>query len=298
MGKIFIIFSTLILLAIIGQRNAKNNKRIFKVTKKLINEVNSVYIDLFREGSIIKRIIQIGLIIGAEISITIAVSTAVIRHMDTYTILALDVILKILIILSILITMHYSMGYILLVTVKIHRFIYGVENKNIKVDLLLSYFIISTYFTVLLLFPKQFDEMYIVGLIGTSICYILNIKVLVRLMTNPHNIKSKHEESTTFSRVIVAAILMVILIVLNLFLAVCFVNGTGKEAFSNSPNNFDLFYYTIITFTTVGYGDIAPLTIEAKILSVIISITNIICITVFLSTILSYRDEVEDDLLE
>ena len=57
-----------------------------------------------------------------------------------------------------------------------------------------------------------------------------------------------------------------------------------------------LFYYTIITFTTVGYGDIVPITMEAKIVSSLISITNIICITIFLSTILSYRDKIKSDI--
>lgn len=296
MGKIFIIISTILLILVIGERNAKNNKKIFRVMKRVVSEINNVYIDLFKERSIFRRVTQIVLIIGAEIFITIAVSTGVIRYIDTYTAFAIELIIKIVIIILSLIIIHFSMGYILLATVKIHRFIYGVENKNIKVDLLLSYFIISTYFTVLLLAPKQFEETYIIGLIGVGICYILNMKVLVRLMTNPHNIKSKHQEATTFSRVIIAAILMVVLIVLNLFLAVCFINGSENIAFTNSPSNFDLFYYTIITFTTVGYGDIVPITIGAKILSVIISLTNIICITVFLSTILSYREKVEDDI--
>ena len=296
MGKIFIIISTIILLIIIGLRNSRNNKRIFSVIKNLIKEINNVYKELFKEMSLIRRITQGSLIIGAEVFITIAVSTAVIKHIDTYTHFIIDLIIKVIIILLSLIIIHFSMGYILLSTVKIHKFIHGVENKNIKVDLLLSYFIISTYFTVLLVFPEQFKESYKIGLLGVTICYLLNIRVLVMLMTDPHNIKSENQEETSFSRIIIAAILVVVLIVLNLYLAVCFVNGSGKEAFSNSPNYFDLFYYTIITFTTVGYGDIVPITIEAKFVSILISVTNIICITVFLSTILSYRDKVEDDI--
>lgn len=296
MGKIFIIISTIILLIIIGLRNSRNNKRIFSVIKNLIKEINNVYKELFKEMSLIRRITQGSLIIGAEVFITIAVSTAVIKHIDTYTHFIIDLIIKVIIILLSLIIIHFSMGYILLSTVKIHKFIHGVENKNIKVDLLLSYFIISTYFTVLLVFPEQFKESYKIGLLGVAICYLLNIRVLVMLMTDPHNIKSENQEETSFSRIIIAAILVVVLIVLNLYLAVYFVNGSGKEAFSNAPNYFDLFYYTIITFTTVGYGDIVPITIEAKFVSILISVTNIICITVFLSTILSYRDKVEDDI--
>lgn len=50
----------------------------------------------------------------------------------------------------------------------------------------------------------------------------------------------------------------------------------------------------MITFTTVGYGDIVPLTVEAKIIAIIISVTSVICLTVFLSSVLSIKeDEIE-----
>ncbi|MBC5628278.1 two pore domain potassium channel family protein [Clostridium sp. NSJ-6] len=294
MGKLFIIISTLLLLSVIGARNAKNNKRIFTVLNNLIKEVNVTYKQLFKEKSKLRRSVQGTLIIAAEIFIAISISTSVIRYIDTYAVDALDLLIKIVIIIMSLIVIHYSMGYVLLITVRIHKFIYGVENKNVKVDLLLSYFIISTYFTALLLSPEEFESMYVLGLIGVTVSYILNMKVLIQLIRNPHNIKTKHEESTSYSRIIVAAILMVGLIVLNLFLGVCFINGAETGAFSNSPNAFDLFYYTIITFTTIGYGDITPLSIGAKVISIVISVTSVICLTIFLSTILSYKDSNEN----
>lgn len=294
MGKLFIIISTLLLLSVIGARNAKNNKRIFTVLNNLIKEVNVTYKQLFKEKSKLRRSVQGTLIIAAEIFIAISISTSVIRYIDTYAVDALDLLIKIVIIIMSLIVIHYSMGYVLLITVRIHKFIYGVENKNVKVDLLLSYFIISTYFTALLLSPEEFESMYVLGLIGVTVSYILNMKVLIQLIRNPHNIKTKHEESTSYSRIIVAAILMVGLIVLNLFLGVCFINGAETGAFSNSPNAFDLFYYTIITFTTIGYGDITPLSIGAKAISIVISVTSVICLTIFLSTILSYKDSNEN----
>ena len=91
--------------------------------------------------------------------------------------------------------------------------------------------------------------------------------------------------------VIIASILIVIMIILNLFLAVCLINSDNPGSFSYNPNNFDLFYYTLITFTTIGYGDITPISIPAKIIAIVISITSVMCITIFLSTILSYRDK-------
>lgn len=90
---------------------------------------------------------------------------------------------------------------------------------------------------------------------------------------------------------ILAALLLVLLIVINLFLGVCLVNALGDVAYSNNPTNFDLLYYTIVTFTTIGFGDISPITTPAKIMAIVISVTSIICVTIFLGSIFSFRDK-------
>ena len=111
MGKLFIIISTLLLLSVIGARNAKNNKRIFTVLNNLIKEVNVTYKQLFKEKSKLRRSVQGTLIIAAEIFIAISISTSVIRYIDTYAVDALDLLIKIVIIIMSLIVIHYSMGY-------------------------------------------------------------------------------------------------------------------------------------------------------------------------------------------
>ena len=95
----------------------------------------------------------------------------------------------------------------------------------------------------------------------------------------------------------IAAILILIMLILNLYLMVCLVSHLPHEApvFSNANNYFDLFYYTIITFPTIGYGDITPTTMAAKTISLLISVTSVICLSIFLSTILSYRDQINDN---
>ena len=50
-------------------------------------------------------------------------------------------------------------------------------------------------------------------------------------------------------------------------------------------------YYTIITFSTIGYGDIYPISPVAKFMSMVISLTSFICLTIFVSSILSYKND-------
>lgn len=292
MGKFFIVVVTLLVMIIIGAINAKNNKRLVVVIMSLLKEINKTYKLIFKQKSVLTRLTQGGMIIGSEVLACISVIIGTIKYIDAYENNTLDIVVKVIIALISIVVIHFSIGYILFISSKINMFFSNVKDRNIKTNLILSYLIISTYFTVLVLFPDQFRNSYAIGLIGIIISYFLNLKVLLQLIRNPHDIKTDKEEITSFSRVMIASILIVIMIILNLFLAVCFINSsTPGGAFTNNPSNFDLFYYTIITFTTVGYGDISPVTVSAKIFSMIISITSVICITVFLSTILSYKDK-------
>ena len=59
------------------------------------------------------------------------------------------------------------------------------------------------------------------------------------------------------------------------------------DAYSTQVNLFDLFYYTVITFGTVGYGDIIPTTIYTKLMAMVTTITSIACIGIMLSSFLS-----------
>ena len=296
MGKILIMASTIIIiLSLLGLRR-KNNKKMIIEIKNTFIEINHTYREIFTEKDLISRSIH-GLIF--VVSELLALFTVVRLGIDKmlHDINILNIVVSIIAMVVILLSIHLAIGYLLMITSGIQKFISRVEDRTLKNNLLFSYFILSTYFTVYLLDSTQFKGIEIFALTGLSISYVLNLKVLIKLIKNPENIKSKNNVKNTKvkininSRITIVAILLLLMIVLNLFLAVVIINQAYPGAFSNNPTRFDLFYYTIITFTTIGYGDIVPIAVPAKIVSMIIAITSVICLTIFLSTVMSYNSE-------
>lgn len=290
MGMFIILFSTLVAVLIIAIRNKSNNLLLFNFIKSAIKNVNKTYLDFFKDKSFLVTIVQGFIIIFAEFGAFISLCTSIWRYFFISSNFFFNTSIKILIIIFLMLIIHYSIGYIVHILTTINKFLYNVEDKNLKIDLLLSYFIISSYSTAILIFPHEISKIYIIGLIGSSICYILNIKILIRLIKNPNNVKSKNQNHVSFTRIIASSIILVIMIILNLYLSVVLIHSGNPNSFTNNPSNFDLFYFTIITFTTIGYGDITPVTTLAKIVTMIIGVTSVICLSIFISSILSYRD--------
>ena len=286
------IIATLIIILIVAIRNIYY-KKILKGFKILIIEITHYYLGLFKDitRTSIGSILQTALLILAQIFMSFNVISAVSIYINFSSNYLINLIIKIIIIIAMIFMLYLDVGYVLLSSSMIFKLLSKVEDSNIKYDLLISYFVLNTYFTVLIVFPKQFEECYFIGLIGVAICYMMNLRVLIKIIKNPEHINIHLEKYRNFKSTTTLAILILIMMILNLFLAVCFINSADINSYTGNPNNFDLFYYTIITFTTIGYGDIVPVTVLAKIMSIIISTTSVVCITIFLSSVLSFNSE-------
>lgn len=290
MGKFLIIISTMLVIFTIVAYKRKNNKKLIYRIKDTFKEINQIYRELFMEKGKVLKEIHVWIFVIAEMFVVMMVIRFGIKNLlgDKTIVSAIFTILGIVITLT---TIHLTIGYILLLTSGIQRFIGNVEDKYLKNNLIVSYFILSTYFTVFLFDSSQFEGVYFIALIGLLISYLLNFKVLIKIIKNPRHVKSINEDQSISRGIIIITMLLLAMIILNLFMATCIINQAYPGAFSNNPTSFDLFYYTIITFTTIGYGDIVPVTIPAKVISMLIAFTSVVCITIFLSTVLSYREE-------
>ena len=291
MIKIWVFVITLFAIIMLSYKRVTGEK--YTSIKRLFININKQYMDIFiGEHPDLKRWQWI-LFVISQMFIVFAIVRGLFEEIYKYVSENYIVAVKVSTYIIIFVAVYFIVGYMLYSTRRIYKFLYKIEDKNTKTDLIISFFIISIYMTILILFPEQFSEIYKIGIVGTSISYFLNLKVLLRVIKSPEiiNIKRGQNSNLEFSNMGVAAFILLTMVLLSLFLGVCFISSSGIGVYTNNPTYYDLCYYTIITFATIGYGDICPVSPAAKFMSMLISITSILCLTIFVSSVLSYKDE-------
>lgn len=88
------------------------------------------------------------------------------------------------------------------------------------------------------------------------------------------------------------------IILLNLYTLVLFIQfyiETDTYHFIESKvlskaSAVDLFYYLVVTFTTVGFGDISPHTLIAKVVSAVVALSGMVFTGIFVGCILNLKE--------
>ena len=289
MIRLFFILITLFAVERVVSKRINTYK--IKRVKILINQINNQYKYLFKVRTQYSNFYQWLILFISQAFVVYALVRYIVKKIFRYVEENYILFGKTLTIIVLILFLYFVIGYLLLSISKIYKFLYKIEDKVTKTDLLISYFIISMYMTILIIFPGEFAKNYKIGLVGVTLSYFLNLKVLLRIIRSPEitDFKGQTKKTDGLDSVGVMAVIVLLMVVISLALAVCFISCSGQGVYTNNPTFFDLFYYTIITFATVGYGDISPVSPVAKFMSIVISMTSILCLTVFISSVLSYK---------
>ena len=167
-----------------------------------------------------------------------------------------------------------------------------IGDNDVQAEMISILAIISITIALWLSSGEHFPQLHW-GLLVVGIClYALNMHVLFRIVTEPKTVfKSFNGDLASQKYVLYVAVFILVSIILNLYLFVIWSNSIPSEiaySLTGTGNNWwQLFHYTVISFTTIGYGDIEPLTAAAQAVSVLISISSVICLIVFVNTIIS-----------
>lgn len=277
------IFTLILMISIVFYFNIISIKKV----KKYIMEINNVYRDLFIEEKLIVKITQVTLFVVSEICSYIAIYSVFMRYI--FGEFCESRIISIIIIIILCGIFHYLIGYILLLCTNLHKYMLKSLEESIKSRFLLSYFLSSIFIVLLILVPSKLNKYIVCCFLSIGISYLINISLLFKFMKNTKYIKINENDNYSFGKIIIAAIMIIFMIIINLFLLVVCANVMDANSFSNNPSNFDLFYFTVINFTTIGFGDIIPITFLGKFISILIALTSILCISIFMGCIYSNR---------
>lgn len=121
-------------------------------------------------------------------------------------------------------------------------------------------------------------------------CYFMMLFVLVMVLKEAND----DESQLTLKNIWKSAFLTITLFLINLSMmsGCCYLNNA--QSFKGVEHGlFDMLYYTVITFATVGYGDISPASLPAKAISILTVFTSILCITVLLSEIMGVKKKLK-----
>ncbi len=126
--------------------------------------------------------------------------------------------------------------------------------------------------------------------IGLIYSYYLSFKGLIICANSPQTLNTREGKFKKYNKYI-AILSWLVIVLLNLFCQVIFVSSIDGNSFCSSQkpveHTFDLLYFTIITFATVGYGDISPVGVLGKLSSIIIVLSSTVFLIVFIGSILS-----------
>lgn len=121
-----------------------------------------------------------------------------------------------------------------------------------------------------------------------ALCYIMLVITLVFVMKEANN----EQSGLTLHNIWKSAFLTIILFIFCLSLMSFYCVAYDASSISGvTLGFFDIVYYTVITFATVGFGDIFPVSAFAKGVSMLTVLTSVLCITVLLSEIIGIKKQ-------
>lgn len=179
------------------------------------------------------------------------------------------------------------MGIIMTLIAKVVQIIGNIDNKVIsnklfyELALLVLLALAIEYIDIIK--PTAF---FIV--IGLAMCYIINTQVMFQIIGNVKCIEGRKNKSTSL---VFCALILLTFILTDLYLFVLLVSGVSNNSFINSngkvTSKWQLLYFTIISFTTTGYGDITPNNTYGQLTAALIAVTSVICLVIFISSVLA-----------
>lgn len=291
-------FSALLILLGIQGKNSlkKENKSSFKDV--IVNCIKSCY-ETNKKRNIIFSIIVYILLLFVTYSVWEAKT-----KLDTKYLIILTFITGIVLLVIILLFVIFANDIV-------DIFEHVKDENKIQSILIVNFIFILFLLEGVLLMERMEKYVLVFYGIGVLVNFLFTLASMFYFMTQKlsaiSNNVSKKTRKRTFLR---CSLYLIITVIISLYLLVVLAskydsNAFGKTNFDNGvfitkavTNKFELLYYTVISFTTIGYGDISANTWCGQLVSIIISVTSVICLIVFIGSVLSVQGDNLDEIAD
>lgn len=293
--KVITVVSTLIALCTFDKK--KKNMR------SVLRAIKTGYLDVLNSwGTVMKKILQIygGFIVFLFFCISFEKCCLDPGKGITVKSIMVSIIIWILITLII----YIFIGTLLAIYSKTIEAIANVNNSKISTKMMISFLTLGVFAFFTFFYENEMKENLSFLLCGLIMCYILNIEILFKMVRNPFCVVGDKISNKRSNRsiIIFSSAFVVVMIIVNLYLLVLWTyysfEGAYRCSLGNETeliNNWTLLYYTIISFTTIGYGDVTPALFGSQVVAIVIAITSVICLVIFISSVLSEKKEIFND---
>ena len=264
-------------------------ERIFKAIK------NAYYELVNQQGPILKFLLKfVGIML---LMVFYLISFQKCCLLDGRTVSIKSIAISVLIWIITLLIMYFGFGCVLAIFSKTVELIGDVKDRKIGIKMMCSFLLLTLLAFFSFIAEKEMRDNLFFLFVGLVSCYILNIQILIKIVKNPFCIIEDKNKQESKNRVLIlfTSLLIVLMIILNMYLLVLWTYFSFDGAYncsSGSISKWNLLYYTIISFTTIGYGDICPTTVESQAVAILISITSVICLIIFVSSLLSAKNDI------
>lgn len=290
-----LVIKILVLLFVLIAIGTTEKKKV--IVKDLFKAINYRYSQLLNSaGKLIKVLIIIMILLYILQLILLAFQICCLN--DGKGITAENIMITILVSALSFLLVYFIFGISFVVLMNSVDIIENIKNNNISSKMMVSMLLCIILLLFSLLSENVMKENAVFLFLGSATCYILNIYIMLKIVRNPFCLvaDSEQQRSKNGRVIILSSILIVLMIVADLYLFVLWAYFSKDKAYMCTLGNetitkWKLFYYTIISFSTIGYGDISPIVFESQAVAVLIAITNIICLIIFVSSILSDKNE-------
>ena len=282
-------------------------EKFLKFFKKILNSYTKIYnIDDNKTGDnkTWKRVCVVYAILFLVFILLVSFSTSIEASDNKAIVLVTTIVCFIVLFL-----LSFSIFGILFASISWFIDFYGNnENKYSKII-----FSISVSMVLFVLFAFLYPDIFYshnkflayVFLAGTITFYLRIIELLFIMIKNPFNAVNSNDDKKSeqsdelkktersLKRIIISSITIVIMMILDLFFMTLGVNCICNNAYTFGTSKkhiiIQLFYYTIISFTTIGYGDVVPRHFCSQILASLISISSVLCLIIFIGSLFSHN---------